>query len=739
VYKKQDVDRPDLSVGNHPEWANVAEVRVHVAEHLDAPFDNIIEMIGQRKSHDLVIKTSAYAVFRVGAVARVYINSDPVMSQDVSSKTPSGIPADSYLENLEIFLSNLGQLESHDFAYKAINIPLFSSSVQDSVQYSESNPFPSELVQRLADVLHKTIWRSDNSPHLEHIYVRWEGTLPPDQLAQVLNFFEIEASDKDSAPPSEMPDQFHSDRPIEKIEDDDLGRNAIAKNIATNVGRVWKDQMDHSRPFAVHLSGRWGSGKSTILNFLRKHLSDDTKHSPRSSGTIYPVEPEGWVVVDYNAWKMQDAGPPWWSLLTTVTDQGYSALGGQGAYLKLKDRIWRFGKINRFWLILFTILALLFATFMIIGPSDNSTQTITTEITETVGSTKTTDKTVDPVRAPNTFLSPGTPWGFAAAIITALGSLGALGKILQGFTKTSQETAEAVRTLQTDPTAHIKARYSQVIKDINRPVAVFIDDLDRCDAKFVVDLLQALQTAYAAVPVLYVVASDRDWIVSAYNQVYKDFQAEVAKPGLPLGFLFVKKIFQLSVSVPDLAENDTEKLTKALLEIKPIATSVVDIANIESTFDDRIKDAVEDGDMATLTEIGVEAAKSPAANQLAAKLMEAVGSDEIQKKVRHALITHVPLMDGNPRALKRLINAVTFRQGYILMAGAKIDFEIIARWSILSLRFPYTAELIAQTPSLRDPANRNEAMNAKFFHDPTIDKILERMTQSDIAKIREFG
>lgn len=99
---------------------------------------------------------------------------------------------------------------------------------------------------------------------------------------------------------SEMPDQFHSDHALTDVKDDNLGRDAIAETIATNVIRLWKDQIGQQRPFAIHLSGRWGSGKSSILGFLEAKLSQEqTYHN------------EGWVVVNYNAWRMQDAGPPW--------------------------------------------------------------------------------------------------------------------------------------------------------------------------------------------------------------------------------------------------------------------------------------------------------------------------------------------------------------------------------------------------------------------------------------------
>ena len=93
-----------------------------------------------------------------------------------------------------------------------------------------------------------------------------------------------------------------------------------------------------------------------------------------------------------------------------------------------------------------------------------------------------------------------------------------------------------------------------MIGQIGRPVAVFIDDLDRCDAKFVVELLQNIQTLFRSAPVLYVVAADRAWICTSYEQVYEDFTDNIGLPGKSMGHLFLEKVFQLSVEVPDLSD-----------------------------------------------------------------------------------------------------------------------------------------------------------------------------------------
>ncbi|MEM9585377.1 MAG: P-loop NTPase fold protein [Pseudomonadota bacterium] len=535
-------------------------------------------------------------------------------------------------------------------------------------------------------------------------------------------------------PPSEMPDRFHPDRPVSDVSRDDLGRDAIAAAVVTNVTSVWGDHKANDYPFAIHLSGRWGSGKSSVLSFLKARLIRETTHSDHQARE----QKKGWIVADYNAWRMQNAGPAWWTLLTTVADQTYRDLGGRGRYLRLKDQIWRATRIARPWMIVAAVLLGLLSLYLTMATGDDITQTITTEKTQTTTdgdqTTKITNKEVDPIRSPNAFFGAGNAWAFIAAAITALGSIGALLKFLAGFTKSSTETAEAVRNLQSDPTAALKNRYEKIIKQTGRPVAVFIDDLDRCDAQFVVDLLESLQTAYADVPVLYVIASDRDWIVSAYNQVYKDFQPEISKPGAPLGFLFVKKIFQLAVPVPDLAGKMADTLTQALLRQEEAERPVSQSREARIT---SINEAAARGDTSTIAQIQKDALAE--GQDITTELVQAVVNPQAQAAAAHQLLRYTKLFESTPRGVKRLINALTFRQGYILTAAQDIPFDTVTRWTILSLRFPYTADYLARHPEKSDKANRIKDDAPYFPQEPQIDEILKGLSTDDIAEVAAFG
>ncbi|MEM7213561.1 MAG: P-loop NTPase fold protein, partial [Pseudomonadota bacterium] len=280
--------------------------------------------------------------------------------------------------------------------------------------------------------------------------------------------------------------ELHPDRPIGSIDEDDLGRAAIAETIVKNVTHVWTDQIEHSRPFAVHLSGRWGSGKSSILNFLREKLEQETTHSPVVTGPRDESAPQGWVVVDYNAWQMQGTGPAWWTLRNAVVEAGKVALGRAGRYFAFRDRLWQIKQGWEPWLVVAAvILATLSASaFFFLESGDLTSRVIETKAVSTKtlsdGTLVTeTDVTSSPIESPDTFLGATSPIAVLTAVATVVGALGAIATFIRGFLRTSNETAEAIQTLQTDPTEVLKDRFAYIIKEeIKRPVAVFIDDLD---------------------------------------------------------------------------------------------------------------------------------------------------------------------------------------------------------------------------------------------------------------------
>lgn len=76
---------------------------------------------------------------------------------------------------------------------------------------------------------------------------------------------------------------LNSDRPLENPKDDLLGYDAFARNLAEGIFNTPSPEG-----LVVALYGVWGSGKSTVLNFVKKYLADK---KPQQRPTIVSFNP----------------------------------------------------------------------------------------------------------------------------------------------------------------------------------------------------------------------------------------------------------------------------------------------------------------------------------------------------------------------------------------------------------------------------------------------------------------
>ena len=82
--------------------------------------------------------------------------------------------------------------------------------------------------------------------------------------------------------------KWNADRPVERPEDDALGRDAFARRIAQELGS-WRQEES----LVVSLNGEWGSGKTTVANLILYYINEQAA----SKKGAHPV------VVKFNPWQ----------------------------------------------------------------------------------------------------------------------------------------------------------------------------------------------------------------------------------------------------------------------------------------------------------------------------------------------------------------------------------------------------------------------------------------------------
>ncbi|MEA5428436.1 KAP family P-loop NTPase fold protein [Arcicella lustrica] len=76
---------------------------------------------------------------------------------------------------------------------------------------------------------------------------------------------------------------FQTDKPIEELSDEKLGRGNYAQKIAEQINDSFPKES-----FAIGITGKWGSGKTSFLHLIKKKLNENT------------------IIVDFNAWHSHE-------------------------------------------------------------------------------------------------------------------------------------------------------------------------------------------------------------------------------------------------------------------------------------------------------------------------------------------------------------------------------------------------------------------------------------------------
>jgi Cdc6-like AAA superfamily ATPase len=451
-----------------------------------------------------------------------------------------------------------------------------------------------------------------------------------------------------------------------------LDRKPFAEILGDRIKEVYAGldstgSRSDDRAFIIHLHGPWGLGKSTLLNFVKDHLEKESVKD----------KTDGWLVVDFNAWKYQRLKPPWWTLMGQIQHaaqqrdlQGFKKLSMKFVSEWLKSHgqwLWmrfRLGTLSTQAGAIALGLASMLGYFWVTTPSSDA------DLTKTLVA--------------------------GAGLVTAVYGVANIFRSL--FSKPDTVT-KAQSELTEDPYRKVVKQFSVLIKSIKRPIIVFIDDLDRCEASYVVELLENIQTMLRATPIVYLVAADRDWITTSFTKRYVDFTNQAKDPARPLGYLFLDKLFQLSVDLPSFSSPIRQRFFDAVLNEQQVGEQLKSLPTAEEII--QANQSIE-----TLTSpIELQAAIDavPEDTTKKAAIRQAVARRVLQPETiqatEHRLSHLAPLLDPNPRAIKNLISSVAINQSKLVLEGRRFDLEHLARWSIIELRWPLLANWLREDPS----------------------------------------
>lgn len=584
---------------------------------------------------------------------------------------------------------------------------------------------------------------------------------------------------------------FVSDRP--ETARDLLGRAPLAFALAAHINRIWSAQVSDEEEkgrwrrcldachlhwlsrqprrrdeaaFILHIDAPWGGGKTTFANFLARILnphghgldpaeadqSEDAllKDLPLDDARYWPEEfkKRRWYVVNFNAWQHEHVAPPWWNFYEAIRRQCARAIlfepgrdphppEGLVRFGRALDWIWPESLRPRGWLLRlpkwlwFSARELFWRIFR---PAMRNTVLVLVIVGSVGYWAMHTDWFATLLAA------GGTPSETEKAVFKALFGVAATGGVgyfllnafrsgLQAVVESAGASADAARFGESDPLERFREHFSWFVEQLDEPVLVVVDDLDRCEPKYVVELVRGMLTFFRSPRVVFLLLGDKDWIETAFAKVHKDM-AEVHRDSqITFGGRFAEKAIQLSFILPEADPASRNAYLTALLAPdepsgakKPVSEEAVSELK---AFESEVRTSFAGTDRVAEQNAAFETEKSRLDERFKAggskerqelrQAAEAILNREAMLRAatarsaeaeirRHALEPLKAFLPPNPRRIKRIVNMIGAYQASARSAEGveplSDQWRQLVLWTVVMSEYPNVWRTLVVYPAL---------------------------------------
>jgi hypothetical protein len=262
----------------------------------------------------------------------------------------------------------------------------------------------------------------------------------------------------------------------------------------------------------------------------------------------------------------------------------------------------------------------------------------------------------------------------------ALGAPPVLGQLAAGALETAMQTPEpdsqreggaAPPSGESAPeytsAAAFRTDFRQLVNEIDglKAVIVFVDDLDRCLPPTIIETFEAIRLFLHAPKTAYVLAAHPAIIEAAVAHRYEGNREGDAN----LGRDYLEKIVQLPIAVPALSEPEVVSYINLLFAQRHLGDD--DFAKIRAAAQ-RVR---ESNQVSVAMNYGL--AKEALGRELDPELQKEFGlANSIGPTLAQGL-------KGNPRQIKRFLNALTLRLRTAAKRGVDLDPAVLAKLMVL--------------------------------------------------------
>jgi predicted KAP-like P-loop ATPase len=382
-----------------------------------------------------------------------------------------------------------------------------------------------------------------------------------------------------------------------------------------------------SRPISIGVSGAWGVGKSSMIKLIRSELEGGVESRRRGDSENGGDAKSKYIFVEFNAWLYQGYDDARAALIEVVASTlAKEAEERKTGVEKTKDLLER---VN--WFRAVKLVA---------------------------GSAASMALGFPPVGL------VGEAWELGKQVLTGQIDQGSLDSASEIAAKAGESTEGLIRAKKIrSPPKEIEAlrkSFESVLEELNVTLVVLIDDLDRCLPETTISTLEAIRLLLFLKHTAFVIAADDHMIKHAVKRHFQGVEDDLVTN-------YFDKLIQFPIRVPPLGTQEVRAYMMLLF-----------IENSELDF--KAKEALRAGVCAQL-------GKTWQGKRVDLKFLRTLNDklpNELIPRLDAAdrlapLMTSATGIAGNPRLIKRFLNALSIRMAMSRAQGVGVDESELAK------------------------------------------------------------
>lgn len=401
-------------------------------------------------------------------------------------------------------------------------------------------------------------------------------------------------------------------------------------------------------PISIGVSGSWGTGKSSMVKMIGKDLNNQAGENK-------------YIFLEFNAWLYQGYEDAKSALLQSVTMKLTEEMKAQG--IDEDDEIGK--KVKSFlkrinWL---QISKLALPLLVGLVPGAAPVGAIATFANAIKSSINNRDKKEENAVAINTALEGLTPE-------------------LEGLLNAEEKGETTTKQIE-----EIRNEFEEILGQLNVKLVVLVDDLDRCLPETAISTLEAMRLLLFVKRTAFIIAADEQMI---RNGVRAHFNGVELSDGLVTSYF--DKLIQVPIKIPHLGIAEVKVYIVLLfmeLEVKRTKIKQETFLDAQNRLGNLLSKAWE-------SDVTVEKIEKVFDEDTEVIMKEYVAiADQLA-----GILVSADNIKGNPRLIKRLLNALEIRKKVAKFNGMTLDAGVLIKMLLFERcasegAFDYLAKAVA--------------------------------------------